>query len=93
MATLAEWSIVEPTYHTAPRYQFFEPVREANQVTLPLGGNNTLASRALFENHSSHLLSDFFPLSFRLKLEEGLTETLDQSRGPQTTWRSVLRPH
>lgn len=90
-AVLAEWATLEPGGGPAPRYVFFEPTREGDTVTLPVGGEQTLASRAMFEDAASHLLSDFFPLRFRLGLEEGLTETLDRTRGPRTSWRRVLR--
>ncbi|MCA9685879.1 MAG: hypothetical protein KC457_27125 [Myxococcales bacterium] len=89
-AVLAEWATLEPGHPRTPSYVFFEPTRDGNIVTLPVGGDYTLGSRATFENAASHLLSDFFPIHFRIGLEEGLTETTDLSRGPATNWRPVM---
>lgn len=40
---------------------------------------------------ASRLLSEYFPLPFKMHLEEGLTETINIERGPQTFWRPLLR--
>ncbi|MEZ4384647.1 MAG: hypothetical protein R3A79_25180 [Nannocystaceae bacterium] len=89
-AVIADWSALNPSYAgPPPRYVFFEPVRgEAGVVTLPIGGDYTVGSRALFEDYGSHLLSDFFPLEFKLRLEVGLTEPRS---GRPTSWRPVLK--
>lgn len=93
-AVLAEWTVLEPKHANVPRYVFFEPTLSEDRrvATLPVGGAWTLGSRLTFENAASHLLSDFFPLQFKLNLEEGLTETIDASKGPTTHWRRILRP-
>lgn len=93
-AVLAEWGTIEPTHAETPRYVFFDPIREddGKTVTLPVGGHYTLASRVTLENAGSHLLSDFFPIRFKLGLEEGLTETTNRAIGPGTNWRRVMKP-
>jgi len=91
-AVLAEWPTLEPRHRTVPSYVFFPPTRTADRVTLPVGGDYTVGSRAMFEDGASHLLSDHFPLAFRLGLDEGLTETTDAAKGPVTHWRPVMRP-
>lgn len=92
-AVLAEWHTIEPSHGRAPAYLFFDPSRSSDglQVTLPVGGDQTLASRATFEDAASHLLSDFFPFEFKLGLEEGLTETTRPNGGLETSWRQALR--
>ena len=76
-----------------PNYKFFEPKLSADRTTvsLPLGGASTIGSRALIENACSRLLWQYFPIEFLRDLEEGLTETIDPARGPQTNWRRCLR--
>ena len=90
-AVLADWRHFE-TYD-APRYEFFEPELSADKTvaTLPLGGEWTLGTRSFFEDASSRLLWEWFPLSFQLEVEEGLTEPApaDASRN-QTNWRKPL---
>jgi hypothetical protein len=56
-------------------------------VSLPIGGSSTLASRHVIENLSSWMLWRHFPPGFRETLEEGVTETIDSARGPETSWR------
>lgn len=91
---LTNWSLLGPGRGLAPAYQFFEPELSQDRLTatLPLGGEQNLGSRALIEDGCSRLLWQFFPLDFIVDLEEGLTETLDRTAGPQTHWRRVLSP-
>ena len=72
-----------------PRYEFFEPTRSSDHrtVTLPIGGESTLFSRHAIENLSSWMLWRYFPPDFLDELEEGVTETIDPSHAPQTSWR------
>jgi len=93
-ATLENWECLPVVgTHPSPEYEFFEPELSGDHmtVTLPLGGEQTLGSRATFEDGSSNLLWQHMPLDFLLDLEEGLTETTDRSHGPQTNWRRALR--
>lgn len=95
-AVTEHWGILEAHYsatYRPPAYEFFSPERSTDRgvVTLPVGGYQTLGSRATFENAASRLLSEFFPLQFKLRLEEGLTETINPARGAETFWRPLLR--
>jgi len=74
-------------------YVFFEPELSADRrvASLPLGGTSTLGSRHSFENMSSFMLWHRLPLTFRERLEEGLTEDIGDGRGLQTNWREPTR--
>jgi hypothetical protein len=89
-ALLANWTVLFPARGPAPSYRFGEPARSEDRrvVTLPIAGPWTLGSRSYIENLSSWMLWSQFPLDFLKDLEEGLTETIDES-GPQTSWRTL----
>ncbi|MEO8505498.1 MAG: hypothetical protein ABI609_16505 [Acidobacteriota bacterium] len=94
-ATLASWSSLG-FGHDAPIYRFFAPELSADRTTatLPIGGNWTLASRALFETGASYLLWQHFPTDLQTTAEEGLTEEHDGTS--ETHWRPARRlelPH
>jgi len=90
-AVTANWAVLQ-SKGQPPEYEFFPPERSQDRrvVTLPVGGYHTLGSRAIFEDAAAWLLSDFFPLPFKLLLEEGLTESLRGDRGPETFWRPLV---
>lgn len=93
-ATLAAWTAFGYA-ELPPRYAFF-PVElsdDRTTATLPLGGDWTLRSRALFESGASYLLWQHFPLAFLDEAEEGLTEEHGGER--ETHWRRLARstPH
>jgi hypothetical protein len=73
----------------APCYVCFSPELSPDRrvASLPVGGHQTLGSRARFENGASYLLREFFPFEFGKDLEEGLTEDLGGGQGLQTSWR------
>jgi len=79
-----------PGNSVAPRYSFFpaELSQDLTVATLPIGGESTLGARAAIENANSYLLWQHFPMQFMEGLEEGLTETFDQSVGSTTNWRT-----
>ena len=79
-------SIGEPP----PTYIFFQPELSDDQkvATLPIGGNNTLGTRANFENGLSWMLSFYMPMDFKEDLEEGITENF--GIGESTNWRKPV---
>lgn len=89
-ATLAVWSRLGQEY-AAPKYEFFSPELSAERLvaTLPVGGEWTLGTRALFEDAHSHLLWNHFPIPFQMEAEEGITETVVEEQ--VTNWRPCLR--
>lgn len=91
-AVTRHWSVLE-SRGRPPEYEFFLPERSPDRrvVTLPVGGYQTLGSRATFEDANSRLLWDYLPLEMKKLLDEGLTETINSTRGPETFWRPVLR--
>lgn len=82
--------------HQAPVYRYFPPELSADRTiaTLPIGGDWTLASRALFEAGASYLLWQHYPAEVQLAAEEGLTE--EHGGLSETHWRPARRlglPH
>ena len=90
-AVLANWSLLVTNTGQAPNYIFFEPELSPDRkiATLPVGGDSNLGSRSMFENGASRMLSEYFPWDFKQQLEEGLTETINRQKGPQTYWRHL----
>ena len=74
---------------SAPQYIFFQPKLSDDRkvATLPIGGNNTLGTRAMFENGLSWMLWYHMPNEFKKDLEEGITE--DFGSGEHTNWRKI----
>jgi len=72
---------------TPIRYVFFQPELSDDRkiATLPIGGENTLGTRANFENGLSWMLWYYMPVGFKRDLEEGITE--DFGTGKHTNWR------
>lgn len=82
--------------HQAPVYRFFPPELSADRTTatLPIGGDWTLASRALFEAGASYLLWQHFPAEVQRASQEGLSE--EHGGATETHWRPARRfglPH
>lgn len=76
--------------HPRINYTFYKPYLSADRktATLPIGGSQTLGTRAAIENGLSYLLWEHIPGRFMEGIDEGLTETIDSSKGPQTFWRA-----
>ena len=94
-ATLEVWSELGHG-HPAPEYEFFFPElsEDGAVATLPVGGDWTLASRALFEVGATYLLWQHFPAALQSEAQEGLTEEHDGLT--ETHWRPARRievPH
>ena len=94
-STLAVWPNLG-FGHEAPAYRFFPPELSADRTTatLPIGGDWTLSSRALFEAGASYLLWQHFPAEVQSAAEEGLTE--EHGGETETHWRPARRfglPH
>jgi hypothetical protein len=72
---------------TPVRYIFFQPELSDDRkiATLPIGGVNTLGTRANIENGLSWMLWYYMPIDFKKDLEEGITE--DFGTGKYTNWR------
>ena len=77
----------------APRFVICDPELSADRrvATLPLGGEQTLGSRARIENQSCFLLRAYLPSEFKCDLEEGLTED-DLAGRRVTNWRKPVVP-
>jgi len=87
---LQNWNrIPSHAKHPSIVYIFFPPElsRDRLVVSLPIGGESTLSTRAALENGSSFMLWQFLPVQSMAGLEEGLTETIDRVKGPTTNWR------
>jgi hypothetical protein len=85
---LAEWTALGKG--APPAYEFFPAVLSDDRTvaSLPIGGANSLGSRAEIENGASWMLWQFFSREFMVGVEEGLTESLGGSGAtPTTTWR------
>lgn len=84
------WSLLRGCPQAAVAYRFYEPSITADRrvITIPIGGPQTLDSRASIEDEGARLLWQFFPFEFLKDLESGLTEV----ERPETSWRSVLGP-
>lgn len=78
--------------HPPTEYEFFPAEISADRktMTLPLGGPQTLETRAKIENMASFLLWHALPQDLLEQIQEGLTETIDKSRGPVTSWRDLV---
>jgi hypothetical protein len=89
-ATLELWSELGHG-HSAPAYEFFLPELsdDGSTASVPVGGDWTLASRALFEIGATHLLWQHFPIQLQNEAEEGLTEEHDGIK--ETHWRPARR--
>jgi hypothetical protein len=89
-ALLANWHRF-PGHSTHPSvaYTFFSPELSADRTiaSLPIGGGQLLGTRVAIENMCSYMLWQHLPMEFMEGLEEGLTETIDPSKGFQTNWR------
>ena len=89
---LQNWSCIPAnSKHPRTEYIFFPPEasKDGFVLSLPIGGESTLSTRAALENGSSYMLWQFFPAQSLVGLEEGLTETTDSAKGPVTNWRAL----
>lgn len=84
------WNLKRSVGETPVRYVFFQPELSSDRkiATLPIGGENTLGTRASFENGLSWMLWYYMPVGFKRDLEEGITE--DFGTGKQTNWRKPV---
>jgi hypothetical protein len=76
--------------HSRVAYTFFDMTLSVDRTiaTLPIAGASTLTTRALIENGLSYLLWEHIPSKYMEGLDEGLTETIDRAKGPETFWRA-----
>lgn len=96
-ALLSEWEALGNA-HPAPLYSFFPPELSEDRITasLPLGGEQTLGSRATIENGCSYLLWSYMlscvPIEEYAVIQEGLTEpSLSHPSRFATNWRRAQR--
>lgn len=73
--------------HPEIEYVFFpaEISEDRTIVSLPIGGNSSLATRSELENTASFMLWQHLPMAFMEGLEEGLRENLSGTLS--TSWR------
>lgn len=91
---LANWRRLPLRGNDAPvSYVFFPPELSADRTvaSLPIGGAQTLGTRAAIENFCSFMLWQHLPMRSMDGLEEGLTETIDPEQGPSTHWRLPMK--
>jgi hypothetical protein len=89
-ALLADWPLLGGNGSAAPQYEFFAPTLSPDRctVTIPIGGDWSVGSRFMIENSCSRYLWEYFPVTFMLGLEEGLTEpVLDNPETLRENWR------
>ena len=74
-------------------YVFFRPEisEDKTVVSLPIGGQTVIGTRAALENGSSYMLWQFLPANCMEGLEEGFTETSSATEGEQTHWRQPFK--
>lgn len=89
-STLADWAALGHDY-APPAYVFFPPELSEDRTvaTLPLGGDWSLGTRALFENGATFMLWQHYPHELQMEIEEGLSEPHEGAIA--TEWRRAHR--